>query len=97
MVPEPAAAAPVDALGQLKERASKALFERLGTRLNDATLSEEQLHALVREELATVVDQEDVPLTAEERQRLLHEVSDDVLGYGPLQRLLRTRPSPRSW
>ncbi len=89
MVPEPADAAPVDALSQLKERSSKALFERLGTRLNDATLSEEQLHALVRDELTTVVAQEDVPLTADERQRLLREVTDDVLGYGPLQRLLQ--------
>jgi len=69
-IPEAQLGAPVDALGQLKERAGKALYERLGSRLNDATLSVEQLHALVREELATVVDQEDVPLTPEERQRL---------------------------
>jgi pilus assembly protein CpaF len=87
-IPEAPLGAPVDALGQLKERAGNALYERLGTRLNDATLSEEQLHALVREELAKVVDEEDVPLTPEERQRLFHDVSDDMLGYGPLQRLL---------
>ncbi len=87
-IPAAALGTPVDALGQLKERAGKTLYERLGTRLNDASLSEEQLHALVREELATVVDQEDVPLTPEERQRLFHDVGDDVLGYGPLQRLL---------
>ncbi len=29
-----------------------------------------------------------VPLSREERQRLIEEVRDDVLGYGPLQRLL---------
>jgi len=79
---------PADALGKLKDRASRALFDRMGSRLNDATLNEDQLHALVREELAKVVEQENVPLTAEERQRLFHEVGDDVLGYGPLQRLL---------
>nr|WP_231988278.1 CpaF family protein [Nakamurella panacisegetis] len=81
-------APPVDALGKLKERASKALFERMGARLNDVTLAEDQLHALVREELGHVVEKESVPLTPDERQRLLREVSDDVLGYGPLQRLL---------
>ncbi len=86
--PDPAAAPPVDALSRLKERATRGLFDRMGSRLNDATLTEDQLHALVREELATVVEQEDVPLTTEERQRLFHEVGDDVLGYGPLQRLL---------
>ena len=67
---EPAAVAPVDALGKLKERASKALFERMGTRLNDATMNEGQLHSLVRDELAKVVEQENVPLTNDERQRL---------------------------
>jgi pilus assembly protein CpaF len=77
-----------DPLAKLKERASKALFERIGTRLNDVSLAEEQLHTLVREELAHVVEEERVPLTTDERQRLMDEVGDDVLGYGPLQRLL---------
>lgn len=86
--PTATAEPPADALGKLKDRASRALFDRMGSRLNDATLNEDQLHALVREELAKVVEQENVPLTAEERQRLFHEVGDDVLGYGPLQRLL---------
>ena len=77
-----------DGLNRLKDRAGKALFDRVGTRLNDASLTEDQLHALVRDELSHVVEEEAVPLTAEERRRLLTEVSNDVLGYGPLQSLL---------
>ena len=46
------------------------------------------MYALVRSELNVVVEQERVPLTAEQRQRLIQEVQDDVLGHGPLQRLL---------
>ncbi|MET3933124.1 CpaF family protein [Arthrobacter sp. OAP107] len=85
----PAAVAPAhDALAKLKDRAGGILFERLGTRLLDASLTEEQLHSLVQEELVQVVEEEEVPLTKEERQRLIRGVSDDVLGYGPLQRLL---------
>jgi pilus assembly protein CpaF len=84
----PAPAPPSDALVKVKDRAGKALFERLGTRLTDSSLTEEQLHALVRAELNTVVAEERAPLTRDERQRLLQEVGDDVLGYGPLQRLL---------
>ncbi len=42
----------------------------------------------MRDELAEVVEQEATPLTYEERQRLLREVGDEVLGHGPLQRLL---------
>ena len=77
-----------DPLIKLKDRTTSALFERMGGRLNDASLSEEKLHALVRVELNKVVEDEPVPLSAEQRQRLLHNVEDDVLGHGPLQRLL---------
>jgi pilus assembly protein CpaF len=80
--------APSDALLQMKERASTALFARLGTRLGNPDLGEEQLHALVRTELQRVVGFEQTPLTPDERQLLLREVTDDVLGYGPLQHLL---------
>ena len=80
-----------DALAKLKERAAKALFERMGTRLNDPSLAEDQLHQLARDELAHVVEDEKMPLSPDERNRLLREVSDDVIGYGPLQRLLDDR------
>jgi pilus assembly protein CpaF len=79
---------PVDALTRLKDRVGKALFERMGSRLNDPTLAEEQLRALVLGELDAVVEEEKVPLSPDERQRLTAELADDVLGLGPLQRLL---------
>ena len=77
-----------DALVKLKDGAAAALFERLGSRLNDPSLSDQQLQALVRSELNHVVEEEKVPLSTEQRQRLMHDVEDDVLGHGPLQRLL---------
>jgi pilus assembly protein CpaF len=77
-----------DALARLKDGAAAALFERLGTRLNDPSLSDEQLQVMVRTELNHVVEEEKVPLSNEQRQRLMHDVEDDVLGHGPLQRLL---------
>ncbi|MFJ6299683.1 CpaF family protein [Pseudarthrobacter oxydans] len=81
-------AAPVDALAGLKQRAGKALFERLGGRLTDSSLSDEELRQIARDELSSVIDEEQVPLTPEERRRLIRDVGDDVLGYGPLQRFL---------
>jgi pilus assembly protein CpaF len=77
-----------EALTRLKDRAATALFERMGARLNDPGLSEDALHALVRTELNHVVEEEKVPLSGEQRQRLIDDVQDDVLGHGPLQRLL---------
>ncbi len=77
-----------EALTRMKDRAIAALFDRIGGRLNDPTLSEEQLHAFVRTELNAVAAEEQVPLTTSQRQRLIKDVEDDVLGQGPLQRLL---------
>ncbi|WP_409333108.1 CpaF family protein [Trujillonella humicola] len=87
LAPVPAAP-PADALARLKERVSKALFERMGSRINDPSLGEDQLRALVLGELDDVVDEEKVPLSPDERSRLTAEIADDVLGLGPLQRLL---------
>ena len=78
----------VDALAGLKQRAAQALFERMGTRFGDTASSEEGLRASAVEELSTVIDQEQVPLSPEERRRLIREIADEVMGYGPLQRLL---------
>ncbi|WP_427016408.1 CpaF family protein [Pseudarthrobacter sp. P1] len=76
------------ALAGLKQRAGEALFERMGGRLTDPHLSEDDLRKSAREELSQVIDEEQVPLTPEERRRLIREIGDDVLGYGPLQRFL---------
>jgi pilus assembly protein CpaF len=79
---------PVDALAGLKQRAATALFERMGARFSDSSATEQELRAAAREELTQVIDAEQVPLSPEERARLVRDVADDVLGYGPLQRLL---------
>lgn len=77
-----------DPMAALKARAAAALFEKMGARLSDPSLSEEKLYALVHSELLAVVEEEKIPLTADERQRFIREVQDDALGYGPLQRFL---------
>lgn len=77
-----------DALATVKARAVEILFKRLGARINDSSLTEAQLHEYVREELALIIDDEHLLLTAEERKRLIQDIEDDALGLGPLQRVL---------
>ena len=77
-----------EALNALKDRASQALFERLGSRITDSSIDEAELQQSVKDELKAVVDEEQIPLTALERQRLIREIIDDVLGHGPIQRYL---------
>ncbi|MFB6612304.1 CpaF family protein [Agromyces sp. NPDC056379] len=86
--PEAMHDAATSAMLELKERAAQELFRRIGARLNDTSLSEEQLHALAREELTRIVEDEQIALTVSERNRLITEIGADVLGFGPLEPLL---------
>ncbi|MEC5199150.1 pilus assembly protein CpaF [Arthrobacter sp. PL16] len=78
----------IDALGGLKQRAAAALFDRVGSRFSDSSVSDDELRKIAKEELSAVIDEEQVPLSPEERRRLILEIADEVMGYGPLQRLL---------
>jgi pilus assembly protein CpaF len=87
-VPATPKAQPVDVFAAMKLRAATALFERMGARFNDASVTEQELRNTAKEELTRIIDAEQVPLSSDERTRLVRDVADDVLGYGPLQRLL---------
>lgn len=86
--PTPAATGQRNALAELKERAAQELFERIGSRMNDSSLTEETLHSYARAELVEIVARDQVPLTRQERERLIREIDADVLGFGPLEPLL---------
>jgi pilus assembly protein CpaF len=78
-----------DPLADLRQKVHRALVEALGPRLYDSELSSEQLHTKVREMLQRALEEEETPLTTEERRRLVTEISDDVLGFGPIEPFLR--------
>ena len=77
-----------DALAVVKARAVEELFRRLGSRINDPSLTEGQLHEFVREELSAIIEDEHLLLTVDERARFIQDIEDDALGLGPLQRVL---------
>lgn len=77
-----------EALNAVKDRASIALYERMGSRITDASLDEEDLQKYVKDELKIIIDEDEIPLSAPERHRLVQEVIDDVIGLGPLQKFL---------
>ncbi len=78
----------VDPLAALKRRTHEVLFARLGMRLFDSSLGEDQLRSFVVAEIGNLMDEETIPLSADERQRLVAEIGDDILGYGPIERFL---------
>ena len=77
-----------DPLSHIKSRAQSALFAKLGSRLTDASISEEELQLFVAEELSRVIEDERAPLSPEERKALATQLRDDILGYGPIQAFL---------
>ena len=88
-----AAAAPpergvADPYAELKTRVHHACIAKLGPELLTAEsagdLSERVLRA-VTEQLAL----DRTPLTRDERRQLVREITDDILGYGPLEPFLR--------
>ena len=79
---------PSDPLFRLRSRAQKALFDRLGNRLFDPAMSEDQLHAHVVRELDDILSAEATQLTGEERRNLVKSIGADVFGLGPIEPFL---------
>lgn len=79
---------PNEALSAVKERAGAALYERMGSRITDSSVEESELQQYVKDELRSIIEEDEIPLTLAERQRLVQEIIDDVLGLGPLEKFL---------
>ncbi len=79
----------IDPYADIKKRAQGKLLERLGSKLADDQLPEPKLKALVTTELEKILSEEEsIPLTSDERRRLVDAVVIEYLGYGPIQQFL---------
>jgi pilus assembly protein CpaF len=76
-----------DPFSELKNRVHLALINDLGPQLfglgADGTSLRQRVEADLRDRLQT-----EAGLSRDDRERLLSEIADDVLGYGPIERLL---------
>jgi pilus assembly protein CpaF len=78
----------VDPYSELKTRIHHACIATLGAELFKSQTNEdlsERVTRAVTEQL--VLDR--TPLTREERRQIIREITDDILGYGPLEPFLR--------
>jgi pilus assembly protein CpaF len=78
----------IDAVGDFKTKVHNSLFARLGNRLFDSSLGQAQLHAYIAQEITDLMATVTVPLTTQERQVLAEDIVSDVMGLGPVERLL---------
>ena len=76
-------------MDELRQRIHHHLIEELGPILYDKRLSEDDLRRRVNEQLHAALAQERAPLSAADKAQLIQDVADDILGYGPIDRLLK--------
>ena len=79
-----------DPFAELKTRVHKEIIPRLGPRLFNADgKAEADLEEKVNEVVTEMLAVEKTPLTRQERQEIIRQITDDILGYGPLEPFLR--------
>src|SRR5438067_1942253 len=75
-------------LDELRQKIHHHLIEDLGPVLYDKRLTEKDLRVRVQDALQKALAKEKAPLSAADKAQLIQDVSDDILGYGPIDRYL---------
>ncbi len=85
--PTPPSVVSVDPYAELKARIHHQCIAKLGPELykQDSDDLSDRVYRAVNEELAL----DRTPLTREERREIVRQLTDDILGYGPIEPLLR--------
>ena len=78
-----------DPFAAVKRSVHEGLLEALGPKLYDAHLDQRELEQQVTQTLQSVLQRDETPMTAADRQRVAREVADEILGHGPLEPYLR--------
>jgi pilus assembly protein CpaF len=78
-----------DRISDVRGRVQEQLVESLGPRLYDATMSDTELEGLVHQRLRELLDEEEGPLSAQEKLLIVRQIGDSVLGLGPLEPFVR--------
>jgi pilus assembly protein CpaF len=77
-----------DPFGALKMRIHRAVIDKLGSQLFGQE-ADRDLTELVRRAVEREMAADRTPLTRDEHGRLVKELTDDIVGYGPLEPFLR--------
>jgi len=80
-------AAPWDAFAEVKNRIHMSLIVDLGPQLFNAELDPAELRARVLDQIRAQLAAE-AGIARDDRERLIGDIADDILGHGPLERLL---------
>src|ERR687887_130470 len=85
--PAPIGGRRTDPFSEVKNRVHLAVIGELGPQLFNASLDPLALRDRVIADIRTHLDRE-AGISRDDRERLVAEISDDILGHGPIERLL---------
>jgi pilus assembly protein CpaF len=77
-----------DPLADFKDEARKALYAKLDEQRLDGVVNDLELRRAVTAELGRFMSEGHAPLSPAERERVISEISEDILGHGPIERML---------
>ncbi len=74
---------------ELRQRVHQYVIEQLGPMLTDQRLTDAETRKQVHEHVHKALAEEASALSGAERAQLVQDVTDDVMGYGPIDRLIK--------
>lgn len=83
------AAQQADRIEEIKASVHAQLLQQLGPQLYDAKMDQADLEGRVKVVLQEVLSAQERPLSSADRVRVTQEISDEILGYGPIEAYLR--------
>jgi pilus assembly protein CpaF len=78
-----------DRMEEVRARVQTRLVEVLGPKLYDSTLSDREIQDMVHRRLRELLDEEETPLSGQEKAQIVQLIGDSVLGLGPLEPFVR--------
>src|ERR671931_926659 len=78
-----------DRIQEVRTRIQERLVEVLGPTLYDAAISENELRDLVHRRLGELLDEEEMPLSIQEKSQITRTIGDSIMGFGPLEPFIR--------
>ena len=80
---------PIDRFAELRSELHDVCVAKIGPELQTLSSSPDELRGRVQTVVEVELDRRSERFTAEERQRIVEDVIDEVLGYGPIDPFLR--------
>ena len=79
----------VKQINEIKRKMHSGLIEKLSDEIFKKKIGDAELKLKVRREVLKLLGEETIPLTSEEKQKIVDDLVNDVVGYGPIEEFLK--------